>query len=195
MKVKAENPIYLLNAGEAHPLVAAYFELCHLKQLFRQGWLRRGVSPERCESVADHNFALAVLTLWLAPTVRNPPLDVNKAVKIALMHEIGEVYAGDIIPADGIDPDEKHRLEAESVCLVFSRLPQGAEYTALWEEFEAGETPEARFVRQLDRLEMALQASVYRRQGLPGMEEFFNSTRGALSDPDLLALLEKIIDD
>lgn len=195
MKVKAENPIRFLDSEEAPPTIAAYYEICHLKQLYRQGWLRRGVPAERCESVADHSFAMILLTLWLAPTVKNPPLDVDKAVNIAILHEIGEVYAGDIIPADEISPEEKHRLEEESVRTVFARLPQGAEYHALWEEYEAGATPEARFVRQVDRLEMAMQASVYHRQGMPGMEEFFTSTRAVLSDPGLLELWEKLIND
>jgi putative hydrolase of HD superfamily len=191
VELKAENPIGLLKDKSAPPVIAAYFELCHLKQLYRQGWLRRGVPRERCESVAEHSFGVAVLTLWLANSVE-APLDVCKVAQMALLHDVGEVYAGDITPADAVSAEEKSLLEAEAVRQIFLRLPEGETYLSVWEEYEAGETPEARFVRQIDRLEMALQASVYRHQGMLGMEEFFETTRRALSDPALLRLLEEI---
>lgn len=192
MELKAENPIGFLKDKNAPPVMAAYFELCHLKQLYRQGWLRRGVPKERCESVAEHSFGVAVLALWLANSVE-AKLDVCKVMQMALLHDFGEVYAGDIIPADAVSAEEKNRLEAEAVRTIFTRLPEGAAYIAIWEEYEAGQTAEARFVRQIDRLEMALQASVYRRQGMLGMEEFFETTRRALSDPALLALLDEMV--
>jgi putative hydrolase of HD superfamily len=192
VELKAENPIDFLKDKSAPPVVAAYFELCHLKQLYRQGWLRRGVPRERCESVAEHSFGVAVLALWLVNSVETP-LDACKVAQMALLHDFGEVYAGDIIPADAVSAEEKNRLEAEAVRQIFLRLPEGQAYLSIWEEFEAGQTPEARFVRQIDRLEMSLQASVYRQQGMLGMEEFFETTRRALSDPALLALLEEIL--
>jgi putative hydrolase of HD superfamily len=52
MEIKAENPVGLLQNKEHTLLITAYFELCHLKQLYRQGWLLRGVPRERCESIA-----------------------------------------------------------------------------------------------------------------------------------------------
>lgn len=190
MKSKAENPIGLLKERENTPLVAAYFELCHLKQIYRQGWLRRGVPRQRCESIAEHSFGVAVLALWLAQS--QPELEVNKVVRMALLHDLGEVYAGDIIPGDGVSEEEKHQREAEAVRQILSRLPDGLEHIKLWVEYEAGVSAEARFVRQIDRLEMGLQAAVYQRQGLIDGNEFFISARQALSDPRLAAFLDEI---
>lgn len=190
METKAENPVGLLGDQEQTPLISAYFELCHLKQLYRQGWLRRGVPPERCESVAEHSFAVAWLVMWLAQS--RPELDANKALRMALLHDLGEVYAGDIIPGDGVSEAQKHRCEAEAVQRILSRLADAQGLIALWDEFEAGVSPEARFVRQLDRLEMGLQAAVYQRQGLIESDEFFASARLALKDDRLAALLEEV---
>ena len=155
----------MLKDQNVDPFIRAYFELCQLKQLYRQGWLRRGVSRERCESVAEHSFGCAVLATWLAQAYY-PELDVCKVLRMALLHDFGEIYAGDLIPVDAVEPEEKHRREAGSVAQVFANLPGGAAYLSLWEEFERNETPEARFVRQIDRLEMGLQAGVYALQGL-----------------------------
>jgi putative hydrolase of HD superfamily len=190
MEIKAENPIGLLRGGDYAALIAAYFELCHLKQLYRQGWLRRGVPRERCESIAEHSFGVAVLALWLVQA--RPELDADKVLRMALLHDLGEVYAGDITPDDGMSEEEKHRREAEAVQQILSRLPRGQEYIQLWDEFEAGASAEARFVRQLDRLEMGLQAAVYQGQGLIDGSEFFASARQALDDPDLAALLNEV---
>jgi putative hydrolase of HD superfamily len=191
METKADNPVNLLKDQNVDPLVRAYFELCQLKQLYRQGWLRRGVSRERCESVAEHSFACAVLATWLAQAYY-PELDVCKVLFMALLHDFGEIYAGDIIPGDAVDVEEKHRGEAGSVAQVFGKLPGGAAYLGLWEEFEQNKTPEARFVHQIDRLEMGLQAGVYALQGLVEPDEFIASARQALEEPRFSGLIDEV---
>jgi putative hydrolase of HD superfamily len=189
MEAKAENPVLLLKDHKLDPILEAYFELCQLKQLYRQGWLRRGVSRECCESVAEHSFACAVLATWLAQAFY-PELETSRVLRMALLHDFGEIYAGDLIPGDAVQPEEKHRREASSVMQVFSKLPGGAAWLSLWEEFERNETPEARFVRQIDRLEMGLQAGVYALQGQIEPDEFFFSARQGLEDIRLSDLLE-----
>ena len=191
METKADNPVTLLKDQNLDPLIRAYFELCQLKQLYRQGWLRGGVSRERCESVAEHSFGCAVLASWLAQAYY-PELDVCKVLRMALLHDFGEIYAGDIIPSDAVEPEEKRLREAGSVGKVFADLPGGAVYLSLWEEFERNETAEARFVRQIDRLEMGLQAGVYALQGLVEPDQFFDSARQALEDARLSGLLEAV---
>jgi 5'-deoxynucleotidase YfbR-like HD superfamily hydrolase len=191
METKAENPILLLKDQQVDPIIEAYFELCQLKQLYRQGWLRGGMSRERCESVAEHSFACAVLAGWLAQAYY-PDLDVCKVLRLALLHDFGEIYAGDVTPAEAVEPEEKHQREAGSVTQVFGKLPGGAAWLSLWEEFERNETVEARFVRQIDRLEMGLQAGVYALQGLVEPDEFFASARLALENPALSGLMEEM---
>ncbi len=191
METKASIPVSQLAARHLAPLIEAYFEFNHLKQLYRQGWLQHGVSPRRCESVAEHSFGVAILALFLADA-EGPELDTSRVLRMALLHDFGEIYAGDITPADGIDRDEKLRLERQAVQQVFRKLPRGADYLALWEEYERGASPEAQFVRQIDRLEMALQASVYEHQGLADLSEFFVSAEQALSAPGLQSILNEL---
>lgn len=191
MEVKAENPLPLLAGEDVSPVIQAYFELSHLKQLYRQGWLRRGVPKERCESIAEHSFGAALLAMWLAQA-HFPELDLQKVLFMALLHDFGEVYAGDIIPGDPLSSEAKHDLETRSVQQVFGKLPGGGAYLRLWEEFEEGKSPEARFVRQIDRLEMGLQAAVYGRQGLLRPEEFYCSASEALTEPQLARLFGEI---
>jgi putative hydrolase of HD superfamily len=126
---------------------------------------------------------------WLA---QGRPELMQMIVRMALLHDLGEVYAGDIIPSDRVSESEKHQREAEAVRKILSRLPDGQGTIQLWDEFEAGLSPEARFVRQIDRLEMGLQAAVYQRQGLIAGDEFFDSARQATVDPDLAVLLGEI---
>jgi len=66
MRTKATPPIGYLSGKATLPLIEAYFEFNHLKQLYRQGWLRVGVPPERCESVAEHSLGVALLCLFIA---------------------------------------------------------------------------------------------------------------------------------
>lgn len=191
MHTKASIAITHLQGKNTLPLVQAYFEFHQLKQLYRQGWLKRGISPDRCESVAEHSFGVAVLSIFIAEAYF-PELDLSKVVKMGLLHDFGEIYAGDFTPSDLISPEEKQHLEAESVREVLAKLPNGAGYIALWEEYDRQESPEARFIAQVDRLEMVLQASVYEHEGLADLSEFFTSTEPVLSAPDLKAMLQAL---
>ena len=191
MHTKASIPVSQLSARQVAPLIEAYFEFNHLKQLFRQGWLQRGIPHARCESVAEHTFGVAVLALFLADA-HFPDLNASKVLRLALLHDFGEIYVGDLTPADGIDRGEKWRLERHAVLQVLHKLPRGADYIVLWEEYERGASPEAQFVRQIDRLEMALQASVYEHQGLADLSEFFTSVEQALAAPALQAILHEL---
>lgn len=191
MQTKAPAPKNLLKGQSESPWIKAYFEFAQLKQLFRQGWLKRGVPPERCESVAEHSLGVATLAMWLSQAWF-PELDITRLLVMALIHDFGEIYTGDLIPADAISPAEKHVREKNSIYEVLGKLPMGEQYLAIWEEFERSETPEALFIRQVDRLEMAFQASIYGLQGLIDPDEFFQTTAQALSDPKLLALFTEI---
>ena len=191
MKEKASLPLSTLSGRNPSALLEAYFEINHLKQLYRQGWLRRGLPPERCESVAEHVFGMAMLAWWLVDGFY-PNLDRDKVIRMVLVHEIGEVYTGDLTPSDNIPRGEKHCLERKALEQVVGKLPHGVEYIALWEEFEHNETPEARLVRQVDRLEMAFQASIYERQDLGDMSEFFTSAGQCVSDEQLRSILAEL---
>jgi putative hydrolase of HD superfamily len=190
MQTKGVFPLSLLADRSVAPLIELYFETNQLKRLYRQGWLKRGVRPERCESVADHIFGMAALAVFICDAYF-PELDLAKVLRLVLLHEIGEVYAGDITPADGVTGAEKRRHEREAVQRVLGKLPRGGDYVAAWEEFELGDSPEACLVRELDRLEMGLQASVYDLEGGLQADEFYATAERVVTNAPLKALLSE----
>ncbi len=191
MREKAEIPIHLLPQDDATPLIETWYEIVHLKQLYRQGWILRGIPPEHCESVAEHSFGNAMLCLLLLS--RHPELDALKVLKLALIHDLGEAYVGDITPQDSVSKEEKNRLETDAVTKILSKLPGGDALIEDWMEYERQETPEAKFVKQIDRLELAMQASVYHSQGKVDPREFHNAARKHVSSEPLSEELEALI--
>ena len=97
MQTKDTNPSRHLQGKEASAIIELYFDLCHLKQIYRQGWLQHGISPLRCESVADHSFGVAMLVMFLADQYA-PELDMAKLLRLSLLHDFGEIDAGDVTP-------------------------------------------------------------------------------------------------
>ena len=190
METKRPHAIRHLEGKESPPLIQVFYEFTHLKTLYRQGWLRAGIPKEHCETVAEHSLGVALLALFLADAYC-PELDKGRLVRMGLLHDFGEIYAGDIVPGK-MSLTDKHELERQSVERVFGRLPNGADYLAVWEEFERGETAEARFLKEIDRLEMGLQASVYEQEGFGDLSAFFESTDRALTTLELRQILEDL---
>ncbi|MFT3768948.1 MAG: HD domain-containing protein [Minicystis sp.] len=191
MKTKASQPIDHLQGNNVPRLVELYFAFSHLKQLFRQGWLRAGVPEARCESVAEHSFAVALLALLIAED-RFPDLDAGKVVKMALVHDLAEAFAGDITMHDGVTKEEKERRERESMTRLLAGVPGGDRYLSLWEEYESQATREAALVKQMDRLEMALQGCVYEHQLGLDLSQFFASARGVMVWDEVKAILDEV---
>jgi putative hydrolase of HD superfamily len=191
MKVKAPPPLSRFDGEQLSPLLELYLEMTQLKQLYRQGWLRRGIAEEHCETVAEHTFGVAALALFLLDA-HFPQLDRDKVLRMALLHDFGEIHAGDLTPADGIPVEEKQRREERSVERVLAGLPGAERYLELWSEYAAGASPEAQFVRQVDRLEMVLQAAVYERQRGADLSEFYASVDEELSAVPLRDLLAEL---
>ncbi len=177
-----------------HPedaVLRTYLRTTALKNLYRQGWLKRGVPETRCESVADHSFGTAILVLLLAGKPPFEGVDADRCLRMAVVHELGEVYAGDITPVDGISAEEKHRMERESLERVLAGFPHGEELIELWEDFEEGSSPESQFLRRIDRLEMGIQAALYRSEGFSRMEEFIASAEKTVGEDMLGDLLRR----
>jgi len=164
------------------PILKSYAQIMGLKRRFRRGWLLAGISREHCESVADHSFGVTFLCLLFAS--RWPEtVDPGHAALIALVHELGEIHAGDITPSDDVEKPEKHKRELDSLQRVIADMgTENAELVeTLWFEYEAGTSPSARFVKAMDKLEMAMQAIAYQNDGLGTMEEFIESAAKGLA--------------
>ena len=148
-------------------------ELCGiLKRIPRTGWVRNNVNDP--ESVADHSMRTAYLGLILCP----PELDKDKVVQMALVPDVAESLATDITPLDNVTREEKYQRERRAWEEITTSLGNG-DMQALWQEMEDGKTKEARFVFELDKLEMLIQAEEYEKLQ-PGLDlsQFFKGYKG-----------------
>lgn len=144
-------------------VISFYMQYNHLKNIYRQGWLKLRIGLEhkdKCESVADHSFSMALLAITMIEKY-TLNYDTLKCIKMCIVHELGEIYAGDYTPVDKITKEEKHLKEKEAIQKVLKTLDFDNDFIDLWEEFEDGETKEAKFVKNLDQLEFLLQAAAY----------------------------------
>jgi putative hydrolases of HD superfamily len=169
-----------------------FFHLAgRLKETPRAGWALRGIADP--ESVAEHSHRMALLALVLAPRAE-PPLDAARCVAMALVHDLAEALVGDITPFDSVDADEKRRREEEAM-RTLATLAGDGEPLALWREYAAAGTAEARFVKELDRLETVLQASEYGSRenvGHAALGEFWDAAAARLSSAGTRALLDAL---
>jgi putative hydrolase of HD superfamily len=128
-----------------------FMEIDRLKGVERRNWLADG---SRRENTAEHSWHIATAALVFAPFAEEP-VDVGRAVAMALAHDIVEIDAGDTFAYDvGEGAASKEAREQEAATRLFGLLPaaQGAALRELWDEYERGDTPEARFVMALDRM-------------------------------------------
>lgn len=125
-------------------------ELDKLKGVLRQSWL---VDGSRRENSAEHSWHIALLALVLAEHA-NAELDLPKTLKLLLLHDVVEIDAGDALVYDAAANLGKAEREQQAAERLYGLLPedQAGELRALWEEFEARQTPEARFAAAVDRL-------------------------------------------
>ncbi len=125
-----------------------------LKSVYRQTYL--SVDP-RHESSAEHSWHMAMMLLLLERYAAEP-FDLLRAVKMALIHDIIEIEAGDTYAFAVFDAAEKHEQERVAAENLFGMLPpeDRAELLELWHEFEERKTPEARIVKAMDALQPIL---------------------------------------
>jgi 5'-deoxynucleotidase YfbR-like HD superfamily hydrolase len=161
-----------------------------LKTIKRTGWINKNIPNP--ESIADHSFRTAIMAMVLAPKLG---VDVEKAIKMALIHDIGEAKIGDVVTMYGkqklANYSDKLNLEATAFKEIFS-LIDGDEYVSLFNEFEGAQTKEAKLVKELDKLEMAMQAFEYEKQYRIDLEPWFENSRILIQSKEIRAILEEI---
>lgn len=161
-----------------------------LKTIKRTGWINHKVPNP--ESVADHSFRVAFMAMVLAPKLG---VNVEKSIKMGLIHDIGEAKVGDVLKFQGraelSDADEKIQKETAAVKNI-TALIAGDEYFALFNEYVENKTKEAKLVKQIDKLERALQAYEYEKQTSIDLQDFFESAEVLVKEPVLREILEEI---
>ncbi|HYP18005.1 MAG TPA: HD domain-containing protein [Opitutus sp.] len=126
-----------------------------LKEIFRQ---TINTQSRRAENDAEHSWHLCLCVIVLAEHANQPDLDVLRVLKMVIVHDLVEIDAGDTFAYDAAAMAGQHEREALAAARIFGLLPsdQAREFRALWDEFEAKKTPEARFATAVDRFQPML---------------------------------------
>uniref|UniRef100_A0A9I9CIF9 5'-deoxynucleotidase n=1 Tax=Cucumis melo TaxID=3656 RepID=A0A9I9CIF9_CUCME len=177
------------NLDEGAPLLAFAFSLVTLNEIGRArkrqarsgttkrtGWVQRRVKDP--ESIADHMYRMGIMALISSDI---PGVNRDKCIKMAIVHDIAEAIVGDITPYDGISKSEKLRREQEALdhmCKLLGGGSRAQEISELWMDYENNSSPEAKIVKDLDKVEMILQALEYENEQGKDLDEFFQSTAG-----------------
>lgn len=166
--------------------------------------------PARYESVADHSWRMAMMLAILEPHL-SQPIDMRKALVMALIHDLPEMIAGDASPlgTDGTGKDSHAynkeiaaaRFENEKAAAekIFGELPeaQGKEFLSLWLEYEEQSSYEARVVKALDKMEAKIQAFEYQGGDIYKEHLEWDLTYGVqtfAADPAIQALGDLVLD-
>jgi putative hydrolases of HD superfamily len=144
-------------------------ELEKLKGVTRK---TRPLGLDRYENSAEHSWQLSILAISLAHYAESS-IDINKVVRMLLVHDVGEIDTGDTMVYDETGWEERKASELVAVRRIFGMLPENlaADFLALWQEFEHGETAESRFAHAVDRampvlLNLANAGQSWRENGI-----------------------------
>ena len=167
-----------------------------LKGTPRTGWVLSGV-PEP-ETIAAHMYRMAIASSLIHNDGR--PLDRALITRISLAHDMAESLVGDVAPADKMDAAAKHTAEASAMQLMSTVLRQGGrgdagnEFQRHFEIYEDGTTTEAQYVKDLDKLDMILQALEYEARN-PALDlgGFFRSTAGRFRTPEIQSWASEVV--
>jgi len=173
-------------------------ELDTLKSVLRRSYL---LNNTRRENSAEHSWHLSAMALVLAEHA-NADIDQLRVLKMLLVHDIVEIDSGDTYIYDTAGNDTKAVREQEAAQRIFGLLPddQKLELTRLWQEFEARETPEAKFAAALDRLMPLLhnyhtEGRSWREHGITKQQVLNFNRHIADGSQSLWKYAEALIDD
>lgn len=179
--------------------IAFLLEIDKLKGVFRQTWL---INRSRRENDAEHSWHIAVMAMLLSEHADSEDLNIGRVLKMLLVHDLVEIDAGDTFAYDEAaarDKAQRERLAAER---LFAMLPtdQEAEFHRLWNEFEDGGTPEARYATALDHLQPLLhnyftEGKAWRQHGVTAEKVLARNRRLADDAPALWQYVEQLIAD
>ena len=166
----------------------------NLKKTSRQGWIDK-LSLDNPESVADHSYSMAIMGMVISD-LQN--YDSEKIIKMILLHDLAESKIGDHTP-EQLSKEKKNKLENNAFDEIIKDLPNliKLQYLQIWQEYQENNSLESKIVHQIDKLEMALQAKIYEKDGhsKDKLDSFFESARIDITDTKLKELFTKIIKD
>ena len=158
-------------------MLSTLIELQRLKRLDRTGWVLRGFA-NGTESVAAHSFGVGVTAMLLADELREQgvSIDVEKILRIALLHDWAEARVGDMPRTATMYFGSDARRQAETTAfrdLTSAAGKEGTLYAKLYHEYEERNTLEARLVKAADVIDLLVEALALERAGGRGLDEFW----------------------
>lgn len=177
--------------SDAQKLVRFFVRSGKLKAERRRGWVKK-LGLTNPESVADHSYRTALMAMVISDF---RGLDTGKAVRLALLHDLPEAVVGDAMPEERSGA-RKTALETKAMEELLNDVPprERVLYRQAWGEFVDGKSEESRLVRELDKLEMAIQAWEYvQESGDRALaREFWATASHHVRDEGLLDLLRQV---
>lgn len=157
-------------------MLSTLIELQRLKRLDRTGWTLRGL-PNGTESVAAHSFGVAVTAMLLGDlcTAAGVLIDVEKLLRIALLHDWAETRVGDMPRTATLYFGSEARKQAETAAFsdIVNPVDTNGSYANLYNDYEQRESLEARLVKAADVLDLLIQVLALERAGARGLDEFW----------------------
>jgi putative hydrolase of HD superfamily len=157
-------------------MLSTLIELQRLKRLDRTGWTLRGL-PNGTESVASHSFGVSVTAMLLADrfVAHGIAVDLEKVLRIALLHDWAEVRVGDMPRTATLYFGAEARKQAETTAFldVVDKVDADGSYANLYVDYERRESLEARLVKAADVLDLLIQVFALERAGARGLDEFW----------------------
>ncbi|MCF7822639.1 MAG: HD domain-containing protein [Candidatus Marinimicrobia bacterium] len=163
-----------LNEKTQH-LISSLEIVYDLKTIPRSGWIQSGIQPGNVESIASHSYGMSILILFLRSRLHAAGIDVERAINMALVHDLAEAITGDYTPVDGISSADKHAEESSAFENITNQIQEKEYLCELWNEFESGETQEARLVKRIDKLDMLVQAYLYEKKYSVNLDSFWEN--------------------
>jgi putative hydrolases of HD superfamily len=164
-------------------MLSVLLELQRLKRLDRTGWVLRGL-PAGAESVAAHSFGVALAAMMLADeaAARGVPVDAERVLRLALLHDLAEARTGDMprTVADYYGKEVRKRAERAAFDDMTRDLGAGhaSRYSELHADYEERASLEARLVKAADIVDLLAQALMFERAGARGLDEFWEGAEG-----------------
>ncbi len=155
-------------------LLDLLLELQALDRVPRSGYSLRGVAEP--ESISEHSFHTTFLAWALA--AEEPELDRARVMELSLVHDLAEVRTGDLPRTAARYLPAGAKATAELAAARELLAPLGERAAELFAEYQAAETPEARFVAACDKLQLLIKATVYEHWGARGLDEFWTNLAG-----------------
>ncbi len=193
--IKKDNIENILTGGNFEEKIINFsFTVGRTKKLRRRGW-KKEAKIKLAETIAEHMYRVAILAMVISDVRK---LDTEKVIKMSLLHDLSEILTGDLTPADRekLGIMESILMERKALEKILNNFPKNIKenYLNIWGESQKMETNEAKLVYSIDKLEMAIQAIEYIKDGYDknNLRKFIISAEKSIEDTQLLGMLKNL---